>query len=300
MTADWKRCGQIIGLGLCVLFGSTANAQLLPPDMLDDELEVELEVEPEVVYRFSVEVIVFEYTSNVAQEDEIFQLKQTPVLPDEIPVFADPTSPTDISAVDAPLIIADDTVEISNADIEIEEIPTLADIEFKLLQADEMTMGEIHERLMELDSYQPVLWTGWTQITKEQGDLRPIQLRRLGPSPIYLNGSFTLYLKNYLHLAVDLTRELQTPVVEDIHFRQELAYGGFRGSNTRNFELADTRTVLFHIKEDRIFRNGQLRYYDHPKFGVLARVNRVEVELPDDEDDSDPAEPAMLSDNNPD
>ena len=36
--------------------------------------------------------------------------------------------------------------------------------------------------------------------------------------------------------------------------------------------------VYYRIQEDRILKNGELRYYDHPKFGVLAKVTRVEEE----------------------
>jgi hypothetical protein len=36
--------------------------------------------------------------------------------------------------------------------------------------------------------------------------------------------------------------------------------------------------IRYSISEDRIFRNGELRYYDHPRFGVLARITRFEEE----------------------
>ncbi len=38
--------------------------------------------------------------------------------------------------------------------------------------------------------------------------------------------------------------------------------------------------VYYRISEDRILRNGEVRYYDHPKFGLLAKVTRVEAEAP--------------------
>jgi hypothetical protein len=34
--------------------------------------------------------------------------------------------------------------------------------------------------------------------------------------------------------------------------------------------------VRYRIFEDRIFKSGDLRYFDHPKFGVLAKITRVE------------------------
>ena len=41
--------------------------------------------------------------------------------------------------------------------------------------------------------------------------------------------------------------------------------------------------VYFRIQENRILRNGELRYFDHPKFGVVAKVTRVE-QSEEDED----------------
>ena len=39
--------------------------------------------------------------------------------------------------------------------------------------------------------------------------------------------------------------------------------------------------VRYRIQENRILKNGELRYFDHPKFGVLAKVTRVEDEEED-------------------
>ena len=36
--------------------------------------------------------------------------------------------------------------------------------------------------------------------------------------------------------------------------------------------------VRYRIQEDRIVRNNDIRYFDHPKFGVIAKVTRVEKE----------------------
>ena len=57
-------------------------------------------------------------------------------------------------------------------------------------------------------------------------------------------------------------------------------------SRTQNFfDFSDARAtppVKYTILEDRIFRNGEIRYYDHPKSGVLARITRVEEEEPEE------------------
>ena len=38
--------------------------------------------------------------------------------------------------------------------------------------------------------------------------------------------------------------------------------------------------VVYRIAEDRIMRNGDLRYFDHPKFGLIAKLTLVEEEEP--------------------
>jgi hypothetical protein len=42
-----------------------------------------------------------------------------------------------------------------------------------------------------------------------------------------------------------------------------------------------TPSTFYRIQEDRIVRNGELRYYDHPKFGVIAKITRIEEEEPE-------------------
>lgn len=84
-----------------------------------------------------------------------------------------------------------------------------------------------------------------------------------------------MYLSRYLHLAVKL--QLDAPVEEDVNIAApgasfEYDYGNFSD------EPVVTYPVRYRIDEDRIFRNGELRYYDHPKFGVLAKITRVEEE----------------------
>ena len=50
--------------------------------------------------------------------------------------------------------------------------------------------------------------------------------------------------------------------------------------------------VRYVINENRILKNGELRYYDHPKFGVLAKVTRIEED--EEEEEEDPAGSELL------
>ena len=44
------------------------------------------------------------------------------------------------------------------------------------------------------------------------------------------------------------------------------------------------RPVHYRIQEDRIFKSGETRYFDHPKFGVLAKITRWEEPDPEEPD----------------
>ena len=105
----------------------------------------------------------------------------------------------------------------------------------------------------------------------EEQEARP--LSSFVTPPVGLEGDLTLYLSRYLHLAVNL--QLDAPV-EEISFDYD----------NYNFEEITpiTYPVHYRMEEDRIFRNGELLYFDHPKFGVLAKIVRVEeVEPPEEE-----------------
>jgi hypothetical protein len=282
------------------LLSMPAYTQLLPEETQDDE-----EVVEEVRF-YSVEVIVFEYASNVSAGNEVFEPVpglESGELETGIPVFGDMAAEP-ATAIDADEVIEfGDFVEVVEEEItELGLIPSMSDIDFRLLTEEELTMGEINERLLMLDAYQPVLWGGWVQSVHERAATPLIHLRALGIPPIHIDGTLTLYLKNYLHLAVDLTREQKIATVQPI-YRQEKPSRGAARSYDNNIQshdddaygLTDTQTIIYEIKEDRLFNSGQLRYYDHPKFGVLARVTRVEVSTPEDGTEDEPQGRSMLS-----
>jgi hypothetical protein len=142
-------------------------------------------------------------------------------------------------------------------------------------------MTDIASRLERLDVYTPILHFAWTQVTRAEEETQPIELRALADPVDGLDGSFRLYLSRYLHLVVDLTLEkaadLADPLVSDASadaFREDGA--------AASFDKVSQGPVRFRIFEDRIFKSGDLRYFDHPKFGVLAKITRDEE--PDEEE----------------
>ena len=170
----------------------------------------------------------------------------------------------------------------------LEEIPTYENAGIELIDPAEYQLTAAWEKLVNLDAYRPLMHTAWIQPTVEKAATLPLPVRRLGDPPLRLDGAFTLYLSRFLHLVVDLSLE-QRPSQSTTAGRDRIRYYGNDPLNASpGFGpeyLAPSTT--YRINEDRIVRNDEVRYYDHPKFGVIARVARIEEELPEGLDTTD-------------
>lgn len=175
-----------------------------------------------------------------------------------------------------------DKIEFDEDELEILELrpfrsvgdfKPMPDIEFVLLEEEDYQLTEALGRLQRLDAYEPIMHFGWTQATWPEEQTEPLSLYRFATPPADLHGSLTLYLSRYLHLVVDL--QLDNPVASPLDYSTIQPQRG---------------PVRYIINENRILKNGELRYYDHPKFGVLAKVTRVEEE----EEEEDPEESELL------
>lgn len=172
-----------------------------------------------------------------------------------------------------------DKIEFDEDELEILELrpfrsvgdfKPLPDIEFVLLEEEDYQLTEALGRLQRLDAYEPIMHFGWTQATWPEEQTEPLSLYRFASPPADLHGSLTLYLSRYLHLVVDL--QLDNPVASPLDYSTIQPQRG---------------PVRYVINENRILKNGELRYYDHPKFGVLAKVTRVEEEEAEDPEESE-------------
>ena len=246
-----------IALLLIVLPFMASQAQ---EDITDEVAEIR---------RYAIEMIIFKYAQPVSIGTETFS--------GDKPVIEDPGIDEDPGFGQEPLPVEEDPLE---------EIPRFyRSIDFAPLAEDEFTMGDILGRLERLEVYEPLMHFGWSQATWPDEDTLPIELGTMGATPEGLNGSLRLYLSRYLHLVVDL--KLDAPEVGKSMDAQS-SYGDDRSLNQYDV-IGETNPVRYHINENRILRSGELRYFDHPKFGVLAKVTRVEetpAETPEEIPDS--------------
>ena len=223
-------------------------------------------IEPEQIEypRYTVEVIIFEYAQDVSAGSEQF-------LPDEPP----PALP-DAAAGQEPVFgdtLAAATVEAREP---LDDLATdAAGPEFVLHPEDELTLTDIARMLERLDVYRLLMHFAWTQDARPEQETQTIELQALAAPPEGLDGSFTLYLSRYLHLVVDLNLEQRPDGGEPFAIDDPVTeFRDSRGGASYDEMLPEP--VRYRIFEDRIFKSGDLRYFDHPKFGVLAKITRVE------------------------
>ena len=143
-----------------------------------------------------------------------------------------------------------------------------------LLTEGEFTLTDAMERLERLDAYETLMHFGWTQPAFPEEETPAIELPLLAEPPPGLRGTLTLYLSRYLHLVVDI--EMDAPDAFEAEVVDNESFLSFGDSRPRYEDDLPPPAVRFRIQEDRILKNGELRYFDHPKFGLLAKVIRVE------------------------
>jgi len=212
-----------------------------------DEL---LDEEQVPIKRYTVELIVFSYQENVAVGTEQFPGDQIELPSEEI----------------EEIVVKE----------RVRRHPDAVGLMSIYLSEEEFTMHDVVEQLELLDAYDPLMHVGWSQAGFPLQDTDALDLTVFGEPPIGLDGSFTLYLARYLHLVVDLSMDAPVEVIE-IEFDDNSFY-----------EFEDTAPregpVRYRIEEDRIVKNGEIRYFDHPKFGVVAKVSRIEEDESEETD----------------
>jgi Peptidoglycan-binding protein, CsiV len=220
----------------------------------------------EPIRRYTVEVIIFVYAEAVGTGTEIFP-------PDPPPAVDESGFGNDAAGVhDMPGAAAAPAQDAAG--------PDLQDLDIALLTEDQFTMQNVLDRFDRLDVYRTIMHFGWTQAAYPEEATPAIELRLFGDPPAGLDGSFTLYLSRFLHLVVDLALTPPESSRPPAPPPEAPAYGDSGHGNARNRFDDGTVTagppVHYRIQENRIVKNGDLRYFDHPRFGVLAKVTRAD------------------------
>lgn len=274
--------------------------------------------------RYAVEIILFTYDDSISAGTEVFVPETPPVTPldsftssaptgagrqsdgpratgpsgDDVPDAPDAPGPDDRfiigsgadrmnGAAEGPMGEGGPREDVSQAiDLAspLELIVTgTSRIEYTPLPPEARTLTAAHETLLRLDAYDPVLWAGWTQIVLEEDQSPALDLRRLGNLPLGFDGELRLYLGRFVHLVVDVSLEETNPGSRGGPRPYE-SDGGDAARLGDRYARGAPPEIVYRISEDRIMRNGETRYFDHPRFGLIARLTLVKAPDPDDED----------------
>ena len=263
-----KRIATFLVSTLCIAAAAAQESTLLP----------EIEEVPEI-RRYTVELIVFSYLEDVFVGTEKF-LPDEPPSEEEVLLDEDGNPVAEFGdAIDAAAQLEEPEIEgvepfywVVGRDA-TNNAP--AKFELNLLTEDEYQLGDALRKFELLDAYETIMHIGWTQPTYPAEETPPIELQLLGRLPAGLNGTITLYLSRYLHLVVDLALDAPVEVTDLSDKESFFSYADARRRYGGDLDLSP-QPVRYRIQEDRIVRNGELRYFDHPKFGVLARIARAE------------------------
>lgn len=278
---------------------ATAGAQAQAPDTANTA--------EEAPRRYSLEVILFAYDESVSAGTEVFRPDPPPasdLLLDadgeaEIPEFGDGTGYEADGDNGGPIPDRDDSIGRDDIDAEDDasgDVVPAMDVDIRMTPPDELALEEIHRKLTQLDAYEPVLWGGWTQFLPEETQSTPMNLHRIGELPGDFDGSLTLYVGRFVHLTVDIARAATAAASGDSTVAPTA--GGFDRERRRFGYEPPPAPIRYRIQEDRIMRNGDLRYFDHPRFGLIAELRLLEppdpAGIPADDDSGDllPPEPA--------
>ena len=230
---------------------------------------------------FNVELIVFSYRATDSAGNEVFVPDEPTLVPD-----AEEELPADVAQntfgdMEAPVPEYSDTEPTGN--VEDERDPLSRRIELQLLDSEDYTMSDIYRKLEQLDAYQPLMHAAWIQTTPPKDAAPAIHLRALGDTPPGLDGNITLYRGRYLHLVVDLALDANERDIAMTATDRLISYSDGRAQEDSGGGF-DTfaQPVRYRILEDRIMKTGDLRYFDHPRFGVVAKVTRPKEDPPTD------------------
>jgi len=245
---------KIVVFLLPILGLTTAQAQEQAVD--DSSAVVELR-------RYAVEIIVFRYTEDFGLGSEQFY-------PDELPL-----TDTGVPVDNTEMI---DEVQVGQAARSLDLWTYAANagaLRFEPMAEDEFTLTAVVDRFERLDAYETMMHFGWTQPGLPPDQTKPVEIGIFGMPPEGLQGTLSLYLSRYLHLVVDFELDAEAGAT-DTGFQEPVASFGDPVDRYIDPLARAEQHVYYRISEDRIVKDGDIRYFDHPKFGIVAKVTRLE------------------------
>lgn len=139
---------------------------------------------------------------------------------------------------------------------------------FRPVPEEALELTALRRKLAQSRGYEPLLHVAWEQPGYDPETTQALDLARLADMPERLRGEARFYRSRFLHLALDL--ELLSDLAGAAPALPP-ADAGFGGDAVQ--ALAPD---VFRLSESRKLKSDELHYFDHPRYGVVARVTALE------------------------
>lgn len=145
------------------------------------------------------------------------------------------------------------------------------------LPAERLSLHGYWENLRRSQGFRPVLAVGWRQTFGAEGNGAPVRVYAGSPQPDAAQNS---YIPHRLDGVIRLSRGRYMHVKADLVWIDSLAEGeeprGLQPYRGDTLGLSEPqRWQGFPLRQSRRVREGELHYLDHPRFGVLLKVERT-------------------------
>lgn len=249
-------------------------ALLLSAVLADSAPAVDTAADPWMTDRYEIEIIVFRHLD---------QSRNTPE--QAAGQFVIRSSPLDLDVMSrpAPLAAHTDPSAQGEATVPRREGPQ---VDFQLLEPDARfpdyvpmdghQLKNVYARLERLDAYEPILYRAWLQAARPAKQAVPLPVAADPLDDLRLRGTITVYRERYLHMEVDLDLSAVAPEGTPSDADSLPTYGDVFAPQ-EPAPLVPTSAPAYHLQESRRIRGVNPQYFDHPQFGVIAVVSRVEV-----------------------
>lgn len=183
---------------------------------------------------------------------------------------------------DTPFILPDDPVDPQAAEA---LAGTMAPVPYRLLPPARHRLGGIYNVFRRMAEYRPLLHLSWQQPAATGRQARHVRLRHPAPAdttapateePMFIeqllrprpeiDGAIRIRGGFYLHADIDLSRFRVIPPANKIPPAPPV------------YEAAGpeaTQKTRLELKETRRIKLNEIHYFDHPMYGVILQVSRL-------------------------
>ena len=186
---------------------------------------------------------------------------------------------------DTPFILPEDPVDPRAVEVPAE---ALQPAPYRLLPPARHRLGGIHDFFRRTAQYQPLLHLSWQQPAATGGQARHVRLRHPAPDgatapataePMFIeqlirprpeiDGAIRIRSGFYLHADIDLSRFRVIPPANKIPPAPPVdEAAGPEATQKTRLELKETRRIKLN----------EIHYFDHPMYGVILQVSRLNPE----------------------